>query len=120
RLTIRQKLNSSGEHSQGGAGTFEFSRVTASRRVQRQTLPGGGNSRGNVVFPARTKPAYTPNLSIGVVTERIETVEGPANGMKSFGGEEDESIDQNDVKVDLEGWADVSVAISLQARVAIG
>ncbi|KIO33299.1 hypothetical protein M407DRAFT_17854 [Tulasnella calospora MUT 4182] len=106
RLTIRQKLNSSGEHSQGGAGTYEFSRVTASRRVQRQTLPEGGNGRGNIVFPARTKPSYTPNLSIGVVTERIETVEGPANGMKSFGGEEDESIDQNEVKVDLEGWAD--------------
>ncbi|KAG8930596.1 hypothetical protein FRC01_002550 [Tulasnella sp. 417] len=107
RLTIRQKLNSSGEHSQGvGAGTFEFSRVTASRRVQRQTLPDSGTPRGNIVFSARTKPSYTPNLSIGVVTERIETVEGPTNGTKSFGGEEDESIDQNDVKVDLEGWAD--------------
>ncbi|KAG8916677.1 hypothetical protein FRC00_014528 [Tulasnella sp. 408] len=26
--------------------------------------------------------------------------------MKSFREEEDESIDQNDVKVDLDGWAD--------------
>ncbi|KAG8975689.1 hypothetical protein FRC05_005207 [Tulasnella sp. 425] len=107
RLTIRRKLNSSNDQSQNGAGTYEFStRVTASRRVQRQTLPDTGNGRGNIVFSTRNKPAYTPNVSIGVVTERIETVEGPVAGMKSFREEEDESLDQSEVKVDLEGWAD--------------
>ncbi|KAG8947223.1 hypothetical protein FRC04_010946 [Tulasnella sp. 424] len=106
RLTIRRKLNSTNDHSQGGAGTYEFSKTTASRRLQRQTLPDTGNGRGTVIFPARTRPSYTPNVSIGVVTERIETVEGPVSGMKSFREEEDESITQSEVKVDLEGWAD--------------
>ncbi|KIO33300.1 hypothetical protein M407DRAFT_17855 [Tulasnella calospora MUT 4182] len=105
RLTIRRKLNSTNDNTQGAAGTYEFSKVTASRRIARQTLDGG-NGRGTVIFPARSKPSYTPNVSIGVVTERIETVEGPVTGMKSFREEEDESIDQNEVKVDLEGWAD--------------
>ncbi|KAG8930597.1 hypothetical protein FRC01_002551 [Tulasnella sp. 417] len=107
RLTIRRKLNSTNDPtSQAGAGTYEFSKMTASRRVQRQTLQDTGNGRGTVIFPARSKPSYTPNVSIGVVTERIETVEGPVTPMKSFREEEDESIDQNDVKVDLDGWAD--------------
>ncbi|KAG9042462.1 hypothetical protein FS837_010829 [Tulasnella sp. UAMH 9824] len=107
RLTIRRKLNSTNDNTQGNGGTYEFSKVTASRRVQRQTLQDAGNGRGTVIFPARSKPSYTPNVSIGVVTERIETVEGPVTpGLKSFREEEDESIDQNDVKVDLDGWAD--------------
>lgn len=48
------------------------------------------------------------------MTERIETVEGPVSGMKSFREEEDESTSQSEVKVDLEGWADVSLSVLLR------
>ncbi|KAG8997612.1 hypothetical protein FRB90_012449 [Tulasnella sp. 427] len=106
RITIRQHLSSSNDQNQAGtgAGTYEFSKVTTSRRIQRQSLQNGGNGRGSVIFSSQKKPAYGPNVSIGAIAERIEPPSEAISRLASFKVDEDDSVSQSEAKVDLEGW----------------